>query len=155
PEEARRAWLQCRDLYRQLVKDRPAQAEYRHHLAQCYNSLGLWHKAAGQATEAEEAYQQAIDLRTRLGEEQPGNHAYAVELGGHCCNLGHLLGEGKDPEKALPCYERAARALEGVLQKDPNEATAQEYLRNTLTGRVAVLARLQRYGEAARDIDRL
>ena len=79
--------------------------------------------------------------------------AYQVDLGGSYSNFGNLIRAGGDPAESLKWYGRAIDCLQAVLDKEPRDVTAKQFLRNNHVGRALAHDRLQKFAEAVKDWD--
>lgn len=71
-------------------------------------------------------------------------------LGGSHCNVGQVLIDD-DPTAALASYDAAVRVLQAVHDREPRDAVARQFLRNSLYGRGRAHTALQHWAEAADD----
>jgi tetratricopeptide (TPR) repeat protein len=148
-EAAYRAALAVRE---HLAAAFPADPQYRQALGQAFNDLGRLGYHTGDPKLAEEGYRRALEIREKLVAEFPAEAQYGVDLGGTCCNRGHVLSQSlKQAKASLEWYERAARAL---APWSATNATARQFLLNTHEGRASALAELERYADAVTDFDR-
>jgi tetratricopeptide (TPR) repeat protein len=93
--------------------------------------------------------QRSLDLMQELIARQPADANGQMTLAGTHCNLGNALRREGELNAAMEHYALAATALEGILEKEPRQATARFFLRNTCWGRAQTLMRLGNFSEAA------
>jgi tetratricopeptide (TPR) repeat protein len=120
----------------------------------CHSRLGILRYQAGKLPEAEKELRQAIELRKELLADKPSTEVLILH-GGDLCNLGHVVVARKQPKEALGWYGQAIDTLKGVLDKEPRQDEARQYLRNAHLGRSSAYRELKRYREAAVDLGRV
>ncbi len=113
------------------------------------NSLGIVYSEMDRASEAIEAYRQALSFEEKLVQDNPHIIAFAVHLGGTYVNLASLQQDG--PEAAVLEAGKAVDILEEVWRHEPGLMTCQLYLRNAHWTRAEALEELRRYRQAADD----
>ena len=138
-----------------LAADFPAVPAYRSDLAWSHNSLGNLLGGLGQGAAAEEQYRKSLAMQEKLAAEFPAVPAYQVDLGGSYCNFGELIRNGGDPAASLKWFGQAIDCLQAVLDKEPRDVTAKQFLRNSHWGRAKAHDRLQKFAEAVKDWDRV
>jgi tetratricopeptide (TPR) repeat protein len=108
----------------------------------------------GKRPEAEVQYRQALAIREKLAADFPDVPQYQIDLGGICCNLGHLVRDSGRPSDSLPWFEKAIRTLSVVYEKERQLVEAKEFLRNSHAGRASAHDRLHKLSEAVKDWDK-
>jgi tetratricopeptide (TPR) repeat protein len=106
-------------LSRELVRDHPATSDSQWNLASALVNLGESHLADGQATQAEEAFQEAEALLERLHGEEPENLTLAsnlVETYGD--RVWVMLGTARVPQ-AIELCTRAIGLAEEYQRREP------------------------------------
>jgi tetratricopeptide (TPR) repeat protein len=103
--------------------------------------------------DAEDACRSAIELNLRLVDNFPDAPAFAVSLGGSYCSLGQLLNTQGKLEESLTWYAKGISVLSEVVKREPELATAREFLRTAHGAHADNLARLERHAEAITDYD--
>jgi serine/threonine-protein kinase len=154
PAEAEKHWRAALTVRERVAREHPAVPDHQQVVAATYNQLGNLYNDLKRIDESAAMYRHAADLLEKLVAEHPAFPEFAVELGGVYCNLGHRLLNKGDERQASEWYDRAHQTLEGVLQRDPQNATAQEYLFRSCVGRTNRLNELKRYAEAVAVWDR-
>jgi serine/threonine-protein kinase len=152
-DSAERRFLAVRVIRQRLTETYPQVVAYQRVLAISHNNLGALYRLTKRAALAQEAYQQAQTIYQRLTTTYPEVADYALELGGICWNLGHVLRDdlGK-PQEALDQYAGGIPRLEALLRKDRQNAKAREVLFVLYASRAVALAILGRHAEAAREL---
>jgi serine/threonine-protein kinase len=150
-EQALTEYQQARDIRSQLVKDHPEVLEYQGDLARTHNNLGVLLRDLGKREQALTEYQQAHDIQRKLVKAHPDAPAYHVSRAGTCCNLGNLLRDSGKARESLEYYAKAVKWLQAVRQRQPEDAQARLFLRNSHWGRASALNVLGRHREAADD----
>jgi serine/threonine protein kinase len=130
PAKAIARCQQARDILTRLVREAPANEQYRKDLAGSLNSLGNLNLATGQSAAAEEAYRAAIDQLEQL--EQAGHGADS--LTGHRAqawgNLGVLYRQRNQPERAQEALHESLRLHRELAARHPDDARhAREVVR--------------------------
>jgi serine/threonine-protein kinase len=148
PAEAEKHWRAALPVEERVAREHPAVPEHQLVVAETYNQLGGLYNDLKRFDESVAMHRRAADLLEKLVAEYPAFPKFAVELGGVYCNLGHCLLNKGDERQASEWYDRAQQTLEGVLQRDPQNATAQEYLFRYCAGRTNRLNELKRHAEA-------
>jgi serine/threonine-protein kinase len=152
--EAEKEFRESLALYGKLAEQFPAVPTYRMELARNHNNLGYLLHDLHRHEEAEKENRTALDLQEKLAEQFPDLPDYTVELGGRYCNFGTRLLYQKQPEAALPWYDKAIARLQPVLAKDRRLATARAFLCGAHHGRASALMQLNRHVESVREWDR-
>jgi tetratricopeptide (TPR) repeat protein len=152
--EAEEQYRQALALFEKLATEFPAVPEYRQHLALSHNNLGSLLRGPGERAEAGEQYRKALALREKLVAEFPAVPQYRIDLGGSCCNLGTLIRDAGHPRESLIWFDKAIRTLTAVYERDRRSVQAQEFLRNSHSGRAKAYDGLHQYTEALKDWDR-
>jgi serine/threonine-protein kinase len=152
-EEALKHFQQVRELRQQLVKAHPDLPRYQKDLARTHNNLALLLRALGKPEEAMQHHQQARDRQEKLVKAHPDLSDYGIDLAGTCCNTGIFLSDSGKASESLDHFARAVALLQAIRQRDPNQATARLFLRNSHMGRALALTRLGRHREAVADWD--
>jgi tetratricopeptide (TPR) repeat protein len=79
-ERALADWLLARDMLETLVRDRPADAEYKTRLAESLIAAAKLQKSAKQLDEAVANYQRAVEVREQLAAASPDDKARQQDL---------------------------------------------------------------------------
>ena len=115
-DEAARAYRSAAADLEQLVRDAPANPEYRQWLANSYNWLGETVRSLqGGREEAERAYGDALRIQSALRQEFQGNEAYQQELARTHYNRGILLAENEGGDDRD--YREAIQLLSPLAEK--------------------------------------
>ncbi len=154
-EAAERAFRDAVAQYEKLTSTNQPAPAYRAGLAQTLHDLGILLSESGRRAEAQQLYSRAVSIQQCLVHDHADVTAYAVALGGTCCDLGNLLGDGDDPAAALPWYDQAVAALDRVRTREPGNAMARTFLRNSWWGRADTLGKLDRHRDALAAWDRV
>ena len=152
--DARTEYHKAGDILKKLVEQFPADQAYQRDLSETHHMLGAIFAGGGKSKEAIAEYEAALDLKKKLVERYPGRLSYQVELGGVACNYGNLIRQGDKPESCLPVFDLAIRTLQAILNKEPANATASLYLRNSHWNRALAYDRLNKAAQAVEDWDR-
>jgi tetratricopeptide (TPR) repeat protein len=115
---------------------------------------GHWGRA--QSLAALGRYREALADWDRALELDDGTDRLAIqiELAGTYVNLGNLQRDIGRPQDGLAGYAKAIALLGAVRQREPQNPTARQFLRNSHLGRAQSLTALGRYREALADWDR-
>ncbi len=116
----------ARDLFADLVRDYPDEAEYQAGLADCYRDMGVLYRLRGKPAEAEAILQKSVELRRELAQGHPDEPLRQREFADGQLNLGvfyHFVGELAKAESNW----RSALALYRPLATQ--HASDAEYLR--------------------------
>jgi tetratricopeptide (TPR) repeat protein len=132
------------------------QDQARRVMAACHNHLGILHYAKSSDTKCAQYYREALALREALSQSCPSDAENRVYLGGVLCNLGNVAKDQNELETALCFYHRSIDILDSSIpgcdcgcrdsiaalsgQSNPT-LLGQQFLRNALQGRAAVLDR--------------
>jgi serine/threonine-protein kinase len=154
PRKAEAAYRSAIDAFQKAADARPSVPDHQSDLATALNALGLLYHATGQKEKAPAIFRRALDIRERLSKLYPGNVGYAIELGGNSCNMGRWLVNNGDPKEALPWFDKAQAALEGVRRRQPGHAEARRFLWVTHWQRADALRWLGRPAESLKEWDR-
>jgi tetratricopeptide (TPR) repeat protein len=120
---AERNYNRSLEFWTRVVQDLPAEPRHRWKLALLEQMLGTLLFEGGQRPEAVKHYSQSIDLLIKLEAESQGARDHQVALGDSLKLMGDLLlAEGK-PEKAADHYRQALDIKEGLVTRDPDNAT--------------------------------
>ncbi len=140
------------DVQNRMAENSPAETQLRSSLATTINEIGLIHFHDGHdIDQARKTYEKSLKIRQQLVEDDPDSIAYAINVGGSYCNLGHLESKTENHEQALTRYEQSIAALSGALKNEPNHSTAKRFLTNARGGRATLLVKLERFSAAAPD----
>jgi serine/threonine-protein kinase len=119
------------------------------------NDLGLWYRFLRRQADGVAVYERSLTLCEQNARAHPKRDDLALNLGGTCCNLAHLLSDGEKPERAFARYAQAHKVLEPLLRKDERtRQTAARFLRNVHMGRGELYTRLGKHARAVGDLDR-
>jgi tetratricopeptide (TPR) repeat protein len=152
-QDALQEFRQARAIGLELAKAHPELPEQQNDLADTHNNLAMLLVARGQREEALKEYAQARAIGVRLTKAHPEVPRYRIGLAATCCNLGHLLRDGGKARESLTPFAQAIQQLRTVCQRDPQDARARLFLRNSHWGRAQALGVLGTHGEAAADWD--
>jgi tetratricopeptide (TPR) repeat protein len=139
----------------QLAKDHPAIPEYQTDLAVTYRYLGRLYYFAGRKAEADVSLEKSVVIFERLIQEHPKQARLGFLFADSCCEIGQVIRENSDLERALPWYTRSITLWQAILQKEPQHAEALIRLVGTYLCRAEAFARLGRQEEARHDWDRM
>jgi tetratricopeptide (TPR) repeat protein len=131
--KARAAYEKALALREQLVRDHPANTNYRFQLAVSLNDMGKLHRLGlGKAAEGEAFYEKALSLCESLDREHPGVGEYQSER----ARTLHFLGESQDVrgqrERAREVFAKAVPILDQLTHDHPDVAAYQDQLVETL-----------------------
>ena len=127
--KAEREYHQAKDLFSKLAADFSSVPAYRMELANTYNSLAAVRATAKDWLAAESGWRQAADVFEGLVRTFPTNADYQGRLGLALANLGWLMLQRHESEKARPLLERAQDHLETALKPNPDNPTYRRGLR--------------------------
>lgn len=147
-KDAEPYFVEAVDIATRLVKAHPDIAEYQNMLAASYNNLGGAYTLLGELVKAEEAHQKSLAVCQKLAAEHPAMPEYALRLASAFTNLGELGVRNEKPEPALEWLEKSVQVLNGVLEKEPRDATARYYMSYTQSWRAKAFEQLHRNEEA-------
>jgi tetratricopeptide (TPR) repeat protein len=112
------------EFYTQLVQDEPRQPSNRNCLAGVEHQLGkLFFDAWRRLPEALEHCKRSIDILRKLEAESPGMPDNHRTLSGSLWLMGDLLMAQGEREKAAKHYREALALLEGLVARNPNNAS--------------------------------
>ncbi len=137
-----------------LAADYPAAAEYRRELAATLNNLANLSVRFDKRPAAEEHFRRALTLQEKLVADHPATPGYGVELGNTYFGFGVFVLVGGETAQSLQWFEKAIRTLTPLYEKTPGDLRAKHYLRNSHRARAEAYTRLERFGEAVKDLDR-
>jgi serine/threonine protein kinase/tetratricopeptide (TPR) repeat protein len=141
--------------FQKLAADFPAVATHRLSLANGHHFLGDMQRGLGKLLEAEEQYRKEFAVQQTLATDFPDVADYQVRLGGSYCNFGQFMrASGKPAADSLAWFQNAIDALRPTHEKDPSNAMAKQFLRNSYWNRALAHDELGRFAEALRDWDR-
>jgi serine/threonine-protein kinase len=146
--KAEEAYQSAIDTFQKLTDDRPGVPDYQQGLAEALNALGLLYQATDQPKKAPGPFRRALAVMERLSKRHPANVQYAIQLGGHSCNMGRWLVNHGDPNEALPWFDKAQAALKGALRHDEGNVGARRFLWVTHWQRADALLKLERLAES-------
>jgi tetratricopeptide (TPR) repeat protein len=151
-DDALAAYRQAEEAYEKSER-RTEIAEAQYKLANHYKDLAMRYKAAANLEQTIAAYLRMLAVVEKLASGYPDRADYAVALGSSYYEFGFFLNEKGKPEQALAWYAKALGTLEALRQREPTNAEARTYLRNTHWARGRALVRLKRSREAIPDLD--
>jgi eukaryotic-like serine/threonine-protein kinase len=153
-EDARVEYEVARDIRKRLAGQFPVVAAYEQELARTHNSLGILLTVLGKGEDARLEYLAARDAQKKLVERFPAVSTYQVDLGGGYGNYGILIRDDKRPAASLEWFDLAIRTLQPVLDREPRNVTAKQFLRNSYQDRAKAYDLLKKATEAVKDWDR-
>jgi tetratricopeptide (TPR) repeat protein/tRNA A-37 threonylcarbamoyl transferase component Bud32 len=118
PEAARKRFLESVALRREVVK-RKADARNRRDLARGYGYLGDVFVTLRRWEEAGKAYQESLDLRQKLAEEQPQNVEAKFQLTRGIANLAVLAKAENRRDTAIERFREVQRLQKEIRVFDP------------------------------------
>jgi len=120
-KEAEKKYREWIDIYKKLVKEFPAQVEYRERLGHVLNDLCgvLWE--TGQVQEAEDAHREAISHWEELTDDHPDIMNY-MYFGNSLLLLGEMLEQRDRPVEAEQACQKALSVFTKVIELDPNRS---------------------------------
>jgi WD40 repeat protein/serine/threonine protein kinase/Flp pilus assembly protein TadD len=105
----------------QAARLRPSEA-----VARACHDLAKDLQKAGQTTEAERAYRQAIAVWEKLAADQPGEYRYQMDPAHRYWELADLLQRAGKTEEAEDSYHRAIRLFEKLAAERPADAFCRD-----------------------------
>jgi tetratricopeptide (TPR) repeat protein len=141
PDNAGREYREAIAQFGSLVRDHPANTSYQEGLANSYNWLGETLRLAG-ANGAEEAYNNALGVQTKLVAASADNPTFQQELARTRYNRGILYANGTDAAATAAAdmdFREAIRILDGVAQRT-NSAQARQDLARAYNNLAALRA---------------
>jgi serine/threonine protein kinase/tetratricopeptide (TPR) repeat protein len=151
PKQAEAAYREALTEQAKVPADSPDDPEYREVMAETQLNFGSFLQKRGRTQEAAAAWQAALPVLAKLHEDHPEVSDYAVKLGGLRCNLGIVAVGSGARQEALECFDKAIATLEPVRARDPQDATARTFLRNSYWSRADTRDTFERFAEAAKD----
>jgi tetratricopeptide (TPR) repeat protein len=153
--EAQASFRAALAIQEKLVADFPAVPDYRDGLAWTYNNLGSALRVQGKQ-EAGTVLRQGLAIAEKLVAEFPTVPEYRHILGLIETSLGAaILSLSKEPEKALPWYDKAIATQEEARRRGGSINRVQHGLMSAHTFRAEALSALQRHAEALKDYDKM
>lgn len=135
PREAEKEFRASIARFESLTQSNPANAGYRHSLADAFDALGeTLRPSAANRNEAERAYGRAIALQAALIDEAPGNDEYRRDLARSHYNRGILYESLAAPndatfQQADVDFREAICVLEPISQKKTDLQASQDLAR--------------------------
>jgi tetratricopeptide (TPR) repeat protein len=133
PDNATREYGEAITQFGSLTRDHPDNADYRQALANAYNWLGeTLRPQPARFSDAQQAYDNALQLQTALVTSTAQNPTYQQELARTRYNRGILLANGPDPAgdaRAAEDFREAIRILEDVVRQSDAAQARQELAR--------------------------
>lgn len=128
--EALDAFNRAREVFEQIVRERPDDHDAKSDLALCRNNIALILAREGKTDAALESYRKAIDAQRELVKRFPENEQYRGDLALSCQNLSLLEHQtGNDEAAGKACME-AIGIEEGLVRRNPR---APRYLSHLAT----------------------
>jgi tetratricopeptide (TPR) repeat protein len=125
--EAEKAYQNALRLQQDLVRQNPANGQFRRELARTHYNRGILRYVLGHLDQSESDFQAAIGLLNPLAEAAPASGA-AQELARALNDLGNLMRKQNRLAEARGYYERAIRLHEGLLKSEPNNREYKQEL---------------------------
>jgi tetratricopeptide (TPR) repeat protein len=125
--EAEKAYQNALRLQQDLVRQNPANGQFRRELARTHYNRGILRYFLGHLDQSESDFQAAIGLLNPLAEAAPASGA-AQELARALNDLGNLMRKQNRLAEARGYYERAIRLHEGLLKSEPNNREYKQEL---------------------------
>lgn len=144
----------ARDIYKKLPNAFLAAPQYQAQLATMHNNLGFVLDGLGKYVEARQELEITLALRRKLINTFPAVSRYQVQLCGTYCNFGNLIRHEGKPADSLHWLDLAIRTLTPVHEKEPRDAWAKKFLRNSHENRALAYDELKKHTEAVKDWDR-
>jgi tetratricopeptide (TPR) repeat protein len=151
--EALRSFQAALRLQTTLVEKHRESLKYQADLAETHNSLGVLQSAMGDRAAAVRSWQEALRLQTTLTEKYPEVTKYHTDLAGTRINVAGLLCDEGKLQDSLAEYTQAITALSQLRRRFPDHPTARLYLGKAHHWRGLALGLLNRYAEAAADLE--
>jgi eukaryotic-like serine/threonine-protein kinase len=145
------AFTQSLEVKRGVVEQDPANAEWRMSLANNHNTLGVILRKVGRLAAAEEQHRSEIEIKEELARLDTLNLLTRRSVGTAHNFLGQVLQMQGRPE-ALNHFELHRQIIQGLHQRDPDNAEWRRELSTALRRHGAQLVQSGRAGEA---MDRL
>jgi tetratricopeptide (TPR) repeat protein len=159
-DEAEKAYEQALNTWQELSSVQPDDAQILARIAGCKNHLGILYLETGSLQQATGYFLSALALRQRLLGSDPQDEENLVYLGGTLCNVGKVAAVQNDAQTALTWYHRSidtldrsipgcdcgcrdtfAKMISSLTGRTSPSLIAQQFLRNALDGRAALLAK--------------
>jgi serine/threonine protein kinase len=142
-KQAENPYLRTVGLYEKLVEDFPETHRYRDNLATYgYSNCANLYQELERWEDAIEASRKAVALRVKLVKDFPGDPRYKPSLVMAHCNLGNLLQDAGQPDKALAEFSKAVDLKSEVAAPHYLLALAQAGAGNVTEYRSACAAML-------------
>lgn len=136
-----------------LLHGQPDDARSLASLLDVQSNLALALQLSQQVNEAIAVYSSGLQVAERLRKQEPEDIRHAAALGTLCQNRGNIDLYNGRPRESLLWFERAIRAADAALAKEPNFAAARQVRLNACGSRALANERLQDYLAAAADWD--
>jgi tetratricopeptide (TPR) repeat protein len=104
--------------YKVLIRDFPANPDYRFRMARILNNYGNSTSKLGESERAIEAYRQGRDLLERVVDET-GNTFHCYEYAASVANLAHALDNRAEHEAAWTEYQKGIAVFREVIREHP------------------------------------
>jgi serine/threonine-protein kinase len=132
-DAAEAAMREARDLFDELLRERPSDQNFRAIGAGVFVNLGSIHVDRGRLEDAEKSFLEGRAIFEQLVAANPNVHDYRSGLAESDMQLGWTLGRlGRTPE-AQDALRKAVGLAEGLLADEPDSAPYQNMLARTLT----------------------
>ncbi len=121
-------------IWESLVKDFPAEVEYRYGLAENYGTQGMQRMWWGEQNEAAElALREAVLRLSHLQKERPDDVRFRLSLANDLTNLGVILHRTNRLDEEQEVTRRAVALFEGLAADFPDVTEYQDGLGDALT----------------------
>jgi tetratricopeptide (TPR) repeat protein len=140
-------------IWQQLAQDFPRVPKYRIELSRTYINLGEMFRRASRFLDAEQAFQQGMDIGTKLANDFPEVPAYHEQLAHGYILWAGLLAQCDKTSEGEQHLRKAVGIFEQLVEKFPAVSAYREKLAASyfnLTGRLRVDGRLAEAEEACR-----
>ncbi len=142
-------------LHRELHRNQPERVQFAVALAETCSNLGSVYWGNNLPDKADAVLKEGVEILEPLVAAHPDHVWYASTLASLRINRGSLLLTRGRVKDAIPQFDQALTALQGILQREPNHAQARSDLLPAHGGRAQALNQIGRYAESAKDWDRV
>jgi tetratricopeptide (TPR) repeat protein len=147
-DAAEAALREARDLFDELLRERPSDQNYRATWASIFTNLGSIHVDRGRLEDAERSFREGIAVFERLVAANPNVNDYRSGLAESDMQLGWVLVRlGRSPD-AHAALRKAVGLTEGLLADEQNSAPYQSMLARGLTQSGNLLLKEEKAAEA-------
>jgi serine/threonine protein kinase/Flp pilus assembly protein TadD len=147
-EAVRRAMV----LQEGLVKESPANSDFRRDLAASYALVGVRFRQRKQLEEAEKLLRPALDIRDQLAAEHPMDPNYRQDLGDSLGRMGCLLRDTGRLEAAEKLFRRGLEVRQKIVDEYPSVHIHRYQLGHAFRELASILQLTGRLQEAEEDL---